>query len=73
MLGHFLNLLAGAVAAPEAPVWHLPLLSPAERRQAVGGWDATPREDPDCLLHQLFEAQAARTPDAEAVVAGERG
>ncbi|MEO6192910.1 MAG: AMP-binding protein, partial [Thermoanaerobaculia bacterium] len=69
MLGHFLSLLQAAVAAPEAPVWHLPLLSPAERRQAVGESTA-PRED-GLLLHQLFEAQAARTPDAEAVVAGD--
>jgi amino acid adenylation domain-containing protein len=74
MLGHFLTLLQGAVAAPETPVWHLPLLSPAERRQAEG-WSAAPREEEDetreLLLHQLFEAQAARTPDAEAVVAGD--
>ena len=69
MLGHFLNLLQAAVAAPEAPVWHLPLLSPAERRQAVGE-SAAPRQG-GLLLHQLFEAQAARTPDAEAVVAGD--
>jgi acyl-CoA synthetase (AMP-forming)/AMP-acid ligase II/acyl carrier protein len=74
MLGHFLNLLQAAAAAPEAPVWHLPLLSPAERRQAVGE-SAAPRQGEDgargLLLHQLFEAQAARTPDAEAVVAGD--
>ncbi len=71
MLGHFQTLLAGAVAAPEAPFWSLPLLSETERGQFFQGWDDTRREYPGGLLHQLFEAQAARTPEAEAVVAGE--
>ena len=75
MLGHFLALLegvAGAAATPEASIWHLPLLAAAERRQVVEGWNDTAFAHPaDLLLHQLFEAQAARTPDAEAVVAGD--
>ncbi len=70
MLGHTLTLLQGAVAAPETPVWQLPLLSPAERRQAEG-WTAAGDFSRGLLLHQLFEAQAARAPEAEAVVAGE--
>jgi amino acid adenylation domain-containing protein len=71
MLGHFQTLLAGAVAAPEAPFWSLPLLSESERGQFFQGWDDTAREYPGGLLHQLFEVQAARAPEAEAVVAGE--
>jgi amino acid adenylation domain-containing protein len=75
MLGHFLTLLAGVsagTAAPEISIWHLPLLAPAERRQVIETWNATAHAFPrDLLLHQLFEAQAARTPEAEALVVGE--
>ena len=72
MLGHFLTLLSGAAAAPETSVWHLPLLAPAERRQVIETWNETDQAFPrDLLLHQLFEAQAARTPEAEALVVGE--
>jgi proline-specific peptidase len=71
MLGHFQTLLTGAVATPEAPFWSLPLLSESERGQFFQTWDDTRREYPGGLLHQLFEAQAARMPEAEAVVAGE--
>jgi len=70
MLGHFQTLLAGAVAAQEAPFWSLSLLSESERGQFFQGWDDTRREYPGGLLHQLFEARAAREPEAEAVVAG---
>ncbi len=71
MLGHFRSLLAAAAAAPDASIWSLPLLAPAERRQVLEEWNATARADPrGLLLHQLFEMQAARTPDAAAVVAG---
>ncbi|HSU83775.1 MAG TPA: AMP-binding protein, partial [Thermoanaerobaculia bacterium] len=74
MLGHLRTLLEGAAAAamPEAPFWHLPLLSETERGQFFQSWDDTACDYPrGLLLHQLFEAQAARAPDAEAVVAGE--
>jgi amino acid adenylation domain-containing protein len=75
MLGHFLTLLSGTVGiagGPETSIWHLPLLAPAERRQVIETWNATERAFPrDLLLHQLFETQAARTPDAEALVVGE--
>jgi amino acid adenylation domain-containing protein len=75
MLSHFQTLLEGAVAAPETPVWHLPLLSASERGQLFQTWSGPERDAAPfprgLLLHQLFEAQAARTPEAVAVVAGE--
>ncbi|HEY2292550.1 MAG TPA: amino acid adenylation domain-containing protein, partial [Thermoanaerobaculia bacterium] len=72
MLGHLRTLLEGAAAAPEVPVWHLPLLTEAERGQFLEAWDG-PQSEPlrGLLLHQLFEAQVERAPDAEAVVSGE--
>jgi amino acid adenylation domain-containing protein len=59
---------------PERRIADLPLLGGAERFQLLVEWNDTRRaENPACCLHELFEAQVARTPDAEAVVAvGER-
>jgi amino acid adenylation domain-containing protein/non-ribosomal peptide synthase protein (TIGR01720 family) len=68
MIGHFLNLLAGAVADPERPVAELPLLSAAERHEILVEWNDTARPTADALpVHRLFERQAERTPDAAAV------
>ena len=67
MAGHFHTLLAGAIARPDQPLAQLPLLSEDERHQLLVGWNDTgtgyPRE---ACLHELFEAQAARTPEAVA-------
>jgi amino acid adenylation domain-containing protein len=72
MLGHFRTLLAGAVAAPLAPVWSLPLLTPAERGQLLVERNETARDYPrGLLLHEPFEARAASEPGKEAVVAGD--
>jgi amino acid adenylation domain-containing protein len=68
MLAHLGTLLAAGAADPALPVSALPLLSAAEREQAVHGWNATRAEVPEpALVHELFAAQAARTPEAVAV------
>jgi non-ribosomal peptide synthetase component F/acyl carrier protein len=66
---HFQTLLEGIVAAPERRISELPLLSEAERHQLLVEWNDTWAEYPlkQCI-HQLFEAQVERTPDAVAVV-----
>ena len=73
MLGHYERLLEEVVKHPERRVCELPLLDEAERRQVVEEWNATGADYPaKATIHGLFEAQAARTPDAVAVVfAGE--
>src|SRR5207245_5858920 len=49
------------------------ILSAAERRRLLRDWNATERALPGATLPQLFAAQAAKTPDAVAVVfAGEQ-
>ncbi len=69
LAGHFQNLLAALVAEPDRPVAQVPLLSEAERRQLVVTWNQTDAPFPDHLLvHQLFEQQAALTPQALAAV-----
>jgi amino acid adenylation domain-containing protein len=66
--GHFATLLGAALQSPDAPVAALPLMVAGEREELLrlsAGPDV-PR-DPSLTLHGLFEAQAARTPDATAV------
>ncbi len=73
MLGHFRNLLEGIVANPEQPVSTLPLLTEAERRKLIFDWNNTTFDyAPDRCVHELFEAQAERSPDAIAVVFDEQ-
>ncbi|MFL5537847.1 MAG: amino acid adenylation domain-containing protein, partial [Longimicrobiaceae bacterium] len=72
MLRHFARLLEQVAQDADAPLSRLELLSADERRQVVEEWNATDVTAPAGLrIHQLFEAQAARTPDAVAVVAEE--
>ncbi|PSB02088.1 non-ribosomal peptide synthetase [Merismopedia glauca] len=69
MSGHFQSLLEGIVAHPEQPISELPLLTAPEKQQLLVGWNQTDTEYPqDRCLHQLFEEQVERTPDAVAVV-----
>ncbi|HEX2326854.1 MAG TPA: condensation domain-containing protein, partial [Chloroflexota bacterium] len=71
LLGHLRTLLEGMAAAQEGRLGDLPLLPPAERRQVVVDWNATASLYPrDATVHQLVAAQAARAPQAVAVVDG---
>ncbi len=72
MSGHFATLLEGIVADPRRPISKLPLLTPDERRKLSGMGRPARTERAVPLLHQIFEEQAARAPDAEAAVAGNR-
>jgi amino acid adenylation domain-containing protein len=68
MLGHFRRLLEGAAHNPEQPLSRLPLLSREEERQLLVEWNDTGAYRPDeSCLHELFEAEAARRPEATAV------
>ncbi|MEP7339390.1 MAG: amino acid adenylation domain-containing protein, partial [Acidobacteriota bacterium] len=68
MAGHFQTLLESIVTDPGKRVTDLPFLTEAERRQLVEDWNQTRTEYParQCV-HELFAAQAARSPDAVAV------
>jgi amino acid adenylation domain-containing protein len=69
MLGYFQTLLEGIVANPEQWLSDLPLLTQQERQQFLVEWNNTQVAYPkDVCIHQLFEAQVERTPDAVAVV-----
>jgi amino acid adenylation domain-containing protein len=71
MAAHFGRLLEGVAADPAARVSTLPLLGAQERRALLDGFnDTSARYAGAPTLHGLVEAQAGRTPDAEAVVSG---
>ena len=72
MLGHFRILLESVVANPRQHVASLPMLSEAERHQILVEWNRTEADYPrDKCIHELFEEQAARTPNAIAVSFGQ--
>ena len=69
-LDAFLMVLRNGVEALQTPVDRLPILSQDEREQVLNGFNATQAEYPrEALIHELFEAQVERTPDAVAVQA----
>ncbi len=69
MIGHFERLLEGVVANPDELISGLPLLTDAERHQLLVEWNDTKTDYPrDACVHELFEAQVERTPDAVALV-----
>lgn len=73
MAKHLQMLLEGIVADPEQRLSDLLLLTGAERHQLLVEWNDTARDYPrDVCLHQLFEAQAERTPEAAAVICDDR-
>jgi len=65
---HLVTLLARAAAQPERPLSQISLLDEGERRTLLQAWGRGEARPADTApLHRLFEAQAARTPHAEAV------
>ena len=72
MLAHLQRVLEQVTEDPELPISQLRLLDADERRQVVEEWNRTAAAFPaDRCIHQLFEAQAAATPDAVAVTFGD--
>jgi amino acid adenylation domain-containing protein len=73
MVGHFVTLLKGVVNAPDTLITDLPILTTSEQRKLLDDWNDTQRScTRDKCLHQLFEEQAKRTPNAVAVVFEDR-
>ncbi len=73
LCGFMVTALEGLAAAlegePERAMCRIPMLGEEERRLIVEAWNATAADYPsDKCVHELFEAQVERTPDAVAVV-----
>jgi amino acid adenylation domain-containing protein len=73
MLGHLEVLLGSIAANPGAPISALSLITDAERRQLIEEWNgpaatSTSPAPSRPFVHETFEYQALRTPDAVAIV-----
>jgi amino acid adenylation domain-containing protein len=65
LIGHLWTLLEGIAGDPDRSISALPLLREAEQYQLLEEWNQTATgEAPAPLVHQAFEFQAERTPDA---------
>jgi amino acid adenylation domain-containing protein len=68
LVQHWQTLLAGAVAAPDRSIAELPLLTDSERQQILVDWNSTRGQCPkNQCVHELFDAQVDRVPDAIAL------
>jgi amino acid adenylation domain-containing protein len=69
MVAAFETLLAGIVQNPRLPVSELPLLAGPERHRLLVEWNHTvePFSRVDSV-HEMFEAQVERTPEAAAIL-----
>ncbi|MFP2956444.1 amino acid adenylation domain-containing protein [Myxococcus sp. 1LA] len=73
MMGHFHTLLESVVADANQRLAELPLLRTEERQKLLVEWNATSTTFPrEASIHALFSEQAARSPEAVALVSGER-
>ena len=71
MMAHYGVLLEAGLANPGLRLSELPLLGEGERQQILVDWNATAAAYPrELCLHQVFEQQAERTPDAVACIFG---
>ncbi|HEY0100379.1 MAG TPA: AMP-binding protein, partial [Pyrinomonadaceae bacterium] len=65
----FKQLVNSAAADPSLPINNLEILSDADRHQLISEWNDTHEDySQQQRLHELFEEQVERTPDAVAVV-----
>ena len=68
-VGHFQTLLSQATTDPDTVLAKLPILTMREQRQLLVEFNNTACEYPrELCVHELFEQQVERTPDAVALV-----
>jgi amino acid adenylation domain-containing protein/non-ribosomal peptide synthase protein (TIGR01720 family) len=71
LAGHLRVLLEGMAAHPGRRLAEVGLLDEGERARVLATWNSTAAPRPFAPVHELFSAQAARTPGAAAVVFGD--
>ena len=72
-LSQWRRMLEIVIATPDTVIGELPLMEDAERRRVLGEWNQTAVDfnNTKCV-HELFEEQVRRVPDATAVVFEDR-
>ncbi|WP_060480500.1 non-ribosomal peptide synthetase [Pseudomonas monteilii] len=73
MAGHWCNLLRSVLADPQSGIGQLPMLAVPEACQLQQWALRAPAPQASALAHQRFQAQAARTPQAVALVLAGQG
>jgi amino acid adenylation domain-containing protein len=68
MAGDWQRLLESAVANASLRISELPVVSSEQHHRILLEWNKTERSYPDACVHELFERQAAGSPEAIAVV-----
>ncbi|WP_081990837.1 non-ribosomal peptide synthetase [Xenorhabdus nematophila] len=72
-MGYLQAILRAMVNQPQQPVAVIDILSSTERTLLLKTWNATETVYPESLcIHQLFEQQVEKTPQATALIAGEK-
>ncbi|MEL7313640.1 MAG: amino acid adenylation domain-containing protein, partial [Cyanobacteria bacterium J06559_3] len=72
MAGHLLQLLTVVAQQPTSRIAELPMLTEFEQAQ-LWQWNQTQTDYPrDRCIHQIFEQQAEKTPDAIALIYGDQ-
>src|SRR5215217_1373250 len=72
LVGHYEKLLQELVRDREQAVEALPMLGAEERQQLLSAWNETTAPVPASCVHEQFEAQVERTPEAVAVLFAEQ-
>ncbi|HEV2783871.1 MAG TPA: AMP-binding protein, partial [Actinophytocola sp.] len=69
LAARLVRVLEQAAAEPDAPIGTIDVLDETERRRLLVDWNDTAVSTPDDrCLHELFEEQVERTPDATALI-----
>ncbi|MEH1869669.1 MAG: amino acid adenylation domain-containing protein [Nostoc sp.] len=69
MMGQYQTLVEGIVANPDQRISQYPLLTPEQQHQLLVDWNDTKTAYPEGkCIHQLFEEQVEKTPNAVAVI-----
>ncbi|MCW7947453.1 hypothetical protein AAW14_37465, partial [Streptomyces hygroscopicus] len=70
LVARLVHILEALAADPSLRIDDLDILDAAERRMVLADWNGGTVRETTGVLPELFEAQAARTPDAVALVCG---
>ncbi|PSF28879.1 non-ribosomal peptide synthetase, partial [Aphanothece hegewaldii CCALA 016] len=68
MIGHFQTLIQNIITQTERPIRELNILTQAEQEKILNEWNKTEVNYSSECIHQLFEKQVEKTPNAIALI-----